>query len=144
MTRRLGVGFVGSGFITQFHIRSWQAVRDADVLGVWSPNRSNAEATAGLARSLRVGEAKAFGSIEAMAAAPEIDAIWSVSAPSEIRRRKSRCQALAPDVESLVRSERFQATPGQQRSRWSLSQRLPRRRPVTPPPALQPRPTGPT
>jgi predicted dehydrogenase len=31
MTRRLGVGFVGSGFITRFHIRSWEAVRDADV-----------------------------------------------------------------------------------------------------------------
>ena len=37
--RRLGVGFIGSGFITRFHIRSWQAVRDADVRGVWSPNR---------------------------------------------------------------------------------------------------------
>jgi predicted dehydrogenase len=76
VSRRLGVGFVGSGFITQFHIRSWQAVRDADVRGVWSPNRANAEAAAGLARSLRVGEAKAFDSLEAMVAAPEIDAIW--------------------------------------------------------------------
>ena len=35
---RLGVGFIGSGFITRFHLRSWRRVRDADVLGVWSPN----------------------------------------------------------------------------------------------------------
>ena len=30
--KRLGVGFVGSGFIARFHILSFQAVRDADIL----------------------------------------------------------------------------------------------------------------
>lgn len=74
--KRLGVGFIGSGFITRFHIRSWEAVRDADVRGVWSPNRQHAEDAAALARSLRVGEAKAFESIDAMAADPAIDCIW--------------------------------------------------------------------
>ena len=53
--RRLGVGFIGSGFITRFHLLSWQAVRDADVLGIWSPNRGRAESTAAYARELRVG-----------------------------------------------------------------------------------------
>lgn len=76
MTKRLGVGFIGSGFITRFHIRSWQAVRDADVRGVWSPNRQRAEEAAGLARELGVGEARAFDTIEAMAADPSIDCIW--------------------------------------------------------------------
>ena len=42
MTKRLGVGFVGSGFITRFHIQSFVGIRDADVLGVWSPNAKNA------------------------------------------------------------------------------------------------------
>jgi predicted dehydrogenase len=76
MAKRLGIGFIGSGFITRFHIQSFLGVRDADVLGVWSPNRSHAEQAAQLARSLRVGEAKAFGSIEEMVAAPEIDCLW--------------------------------------------------------------------
>src|SRR4249920_684397 len=74
--RKLGVGFIGSGFITRFHLKSWVAVRDADVRGIWSPSRAHAEEAAGLARSLRVGEAKAFASLEEMVAAPEIDAIW--------------------------------------------------------------------
>ena len=74
--RRLGVGFIGSGFITRFHIRSWQAVRDADVRGVWSPNRARAEEAAALARELRVGEARAFGTLEAMVKDPGIDCIW--------------------------------------------------------------------
>ncbi|HKQ08451.1 MAG TPA: Gfo/Idh/MocA family oxidoreductase [Blastocatellia bacterium] len=73
---RLGVGFIGSGFITRFHIRSWVGVRDADVRGVWSPKRANAESAAQLARDLRVGEARAFDSIEEMVASPDIDAIW--------------------------------------------------------------------
>src|SRR6266536_2826473 len=81
---RLGVGFIGSGFITRFHIRSWVGVRDADILGVWSPNRARAEEAAALARGLRVGEARAFASIEEMVAAPEIDCIW-ICGPNHAR-----------------------------------------------------------
>ena len=82
--RRLGVGFIGSGFITRFHIRSWEAVRDADVRGVWSPNLVHAEEAAGLARSLHVGDARAFTTIEEMVAAPEIDCIW-ICGPNHTR-----------------------------------------------------------
>ena len=76
MTRRLGIGIVGSGFNARFHLQGFTAVRDADVLGVWSPNAKNAADTAGLARSLDVGAAQAFPSISAMVAHPGIDAIW--------------------------------------------------------------------
>src|SRR5436190_6155300 len=76
MAGRLGVGFIGSGFMTRFHIRSWEAVRDADIRGIYSPTRANAEDAALLARSLRVGDAKAFGSIESMVADESIDCIW--------------------------------------------------------------------
>lgn len=74
--RPLGVGFIGSGFNTRFHIQSWRAVRDADVLGVWSPNAKNAADAAKLARALDVGAAKAYRSITEMVADPAIDAIW--------------------------------------------------------------------
>src|SRR5688500_10904609 len=73
--KRLGVGFVGSGFIARFHLQSWVTVRDADVLGVWSPNRENSESAAALARSLDIGNAKAYGSITAMVADPAIEAL---------------------------------------------------------------------
>jgi predicted dehydrogenase len=76
LSKRLGIGFIGSGFNARFHIRSWVGVRDADVSGVWSPHREHAEQAAALARSLRVGEARVFTSIEEMVAAPEIDCIW--------------------------------------------------------------------
>ena len=73
---RLGVGFVGSGFNARFHMASWVGIRDADVLGVWSPTRANAETAAAWARSLDVGAAKVHGSIEEMVADPAIDAVW--------------------------------------------------------------------
>ena len=81
---RLGVGFVGSGFNARFHIQAWRGVRDADVLGVWSPSAKNAGEAAALARSLDVGEAKAYGSITEMVADPKIDAIW-LTGPNQAR-----------------------------------------------------------
>ena len=75
-SERLGIGFIGSGFITRFHIQSMVGVREADVLGVWSPNDEHAEAAAALARDLDVGAARAFASIEALVADPAVDAVW--------------------------------------------------------------------
>ncbi len=83
-SKRLGIGFVGSGFNAQFHIRSWAGVRDADILGVWSPHYENAASTAALARKMDVGRAKAYRSIAEMIADPAIDALW-VCGPNQAR-----------------------------------------------------------
>ncbi|HEX2165958.1 MAG TPA: Gfo/Idh/MocA family oxidoreductase, partial [Longimicrobiales bacterium] len=76
MSDRLGVGFIGSGFNTKFHLHAFTGVRDADVLGIYSPTRKNAEAAAALARELEIGDARAYRSIADMVADPRIDAIW--------------------------------------------------------------------
>jgi len=81
---RLGVGFIGSGFNARFHMLGWRGVRDADVLGVWSPNAKNAASAAQLARSLDIGAAKAYKSITDMVADPAIDAIW-LTGPNQAR-----------------------------------------------------------
>ena len=83
-TDRLGVGFIGSGFITRFHIESWQGVREADVRGVWSPTREHAEEAAALAHEHRVGDAQAYDSITDMVADPAIDALW-ICGPNHAR-----------------------------------------------------------
>ena len=74
--KRLGVGFVGSGFITKFHIRSFLAVRHADILGIWSPNPERAAEAAALAADLGVGDARSYESITAMVEDPAIDCLW--------------------------------------------------------------------
>src|SRR5215216_2030079 len=82
--RRLGIGFIGSGFNARFHMQGFRGVRDADVLGVWSPNKKNAASAAELARSLDVGAARPYGSIAEMVADPTIDAIW-LTGPNHAR-----------------------------------------------------------
>jgi len=81
---RLGVGFIGSGFNARFHMASWVGIREADVLGVWSPTRAHAETAATWARSLDVGQAKAYGTIAEMVADPDIDAVW-LCGPNQAR-----------------------------------------------------------
>src|SRR4029079_428165 len=79
-----GIGFIGSGFNTRFHIQGFQAIRDADVRGVWSPNKKNAASAAALARTLDVADAKAYATIPEMVSAREIEAIW-VCGPNHAR-----------------------------------------------------------
>ena len=82
--KRLGVGFIGSGFNARFHMQGFRAVRDADVLGVWSPNRRRAEGAAELARALDVGHARPYKSITEMVSDPAIHAIW-LTGPNHAR-----------------------------------------------------------
>ena len=79
-SKRLGIGFIGGGFITRFHIQSLIAVRDVDVIGVMSRTKSSAEESAALARTVGVGaQAKAYDTITHMVADPNIDALWVCS-----------------------------------------------------------------
>ena len=78
--QRLGIGFIGGGFITRFHIQSLIAVRDVDVVGVMSRTKASAEESAALARSIDVGsDAKAYDTITDMIADPDINALWVCS-----------------------------------------------------------------
>ena len=83
MRRRLGIGIIGSGFNAKFHLRAFVGVRDADVLGIWSPTAKHAREAAALARRLDVGQARVYRSISEMVADSAIDANgsagWSCS-----------------------------------------------------------------
>ena len=77
---RIGIGFIGGGFITSFHIQSLISVRNVDVFGVVSRTRSSAEESAAIANKIGVGvDAKAYDSITEMIADPNIDALWICS-----------------------------------------------------------------
>ena len=82
--KSIGIGFIGGGFITRFHLQSMVAVRDMEVLGITSRSTESAEGAAALARSLNLGPAKAYRSITEMVADPAIDALW-ICAPNFTR-----------------------------------------------------------
>ena len=83
-TNRIGIGFIGVGFITRFHIKSLIGVRDCDVIGVMSKTRSSADESCALSKELGVGEAKPYNSITDMVSDPAINALW-ICAPNFTR-----------------------------------------------------------
>lgn len=80
----LRLGFVGSGFIAHFHLRSLIAVRDVIVTAVHSPTRAKREAFTEEAHRLDLGTCHAYATLEAMLAADDVDAIWILS-PNDTR-----------------------------------------------------------
>ena len=78
--QRIGIGFIGGGFITRFHIQSLISVRNCDVIGVMSRTKNSAEESVLIAKSIGVGDnAKAYNSITEMIADPAINALWVCS-----------------------------------------------------------------
>src|SRR3989454_5365997 len=84
MTKRLGIGMVGSGYTENFFVWGLVGVRAAGGGGVWTPKQNTAAEPAGIAGNLGVGEAKPYPSIAAMVEDPAIDALW-LSGPNFAR-----------------------------------------------------------
>ena len=75
----LRIGFVGSGFIAHFHLKALVGVRNVEVTGVYSPTEAKRQAFADAVRDLDLGPCTAYPSLEALCAAPDVDAIWILS-----------------------------------------------------------------
>ena len=84
MQESLGIGFVGGGFITKFHIQSLIGVRNCEVMGVMSRTQSSAEESIALAKKLGVGTAKVFKNVTDMVVDKRVDALW-ICAPNFTR-----------------------------------------------------------
>ncbi|HEV2507432.1 MAG TPA: Gfo/Idh/MocA family oxidoreductase [Mesorhizobium sp.] len=76
---RLRVGFVGTGFIAQFHLKSLVGVRNIDVVGVYSRSNEKREHFVKLAEELGLGTCKNHDSLESLLGDPTLDAVWILS-----------------------------------------------------------------
>jgi predicted dehydrogenase len=76
---RVRVGFVGSGFIADFHLKSMIGVRNVDVTGVFSRSAEKRNRIVSRVAELGLGECKAYESLESLLRADDIDAIWICS-----------------------------------------------------------------
>lgn len=77
--QRLRIGFVGSGFIAHFHLRSMLGVRNVDVTGVYSRGAENRQRFVNAVTELGMGDCRGHASLEAMLQADDIDAVWILS-----------------------------------------------------------------
>ena len=85
MADRLGIGFIGAGFVTEaFHVPGFQSIRDADVVGVTSRTRESAGRVADKCRPLGVGDPTVHDDVASLVADPAVDAVW-VCVPNHVR-----------------------------------------------------------
>jgi predicted dehydrogenase len=80
----LRIGFVGSGFIARFHLKSFLAVRNVQITGVFSATRANRQAFAEAVNAAELGPCVAYDDLESLIAAPDVDALWILS-PNDTR-----------------------------------------------------------
>ena len=81
---RLRVGFVGSGFIAEFHLKAMQGVRNVDVTGVYSRNADNRARISRRVGELGLGTCRSHESLESLVTADDVDAVWILS-PNDTR-----------------------------------------------------------
>jgi len=101
MKKRLGIGFVGAGFMTHFHIKAWRGVRHADICGVADPDSSRARAAVKACTGAQLGQPAAYDSAADLVADPAVDAIW-ICSPNDTRL------AVMQEIADAVRSGRGQ------------------------------------
>lgn len=75
----LRVGFVGSGFIAHFHLKSMLGVRNVEVTGVYSRSAENRQRFVDQVAELGLGACTSHESLESMLRADDVDAIWILS-----------------------------------------------------------------
>ena len=80
----LRIGFLGAGFMAQFHLRALLGVRNVVAAGVVSATAQRREAFANQANRDGLGPCKAFPDLAAMLACDGIDAIW-IASPNHTR-----------------------------------------------------------
>lgn len=88
MTQPLRIGFIGSGFIAHFHLKSFLSVRNAVIAGVYSPTPAKRQALADAANAAELGPCTAYDSLDALLAA-DLDAVWLL-APNDTRMETMR------------------------------------------------------
>jgi predicted dehydrogenase len=85
VTDRLGIGFIGAGFIVDvFHVSVWEGIRDADVTAVTSRTRKSAERVAEHCRQRSVGDPTVHDDVAALVRDEHVDAVW-LAVPNDAR-----------------------------------------------------------
>jgi predicted dehydrogenase len=76
MLEKLGVGFIGSGFVARFHTLSWTGIRNAEITAIYNVREGSARQLSKLAETLGVGKPKVYTDLRKMLSDPSVNAVW--------------------------------------------------------------------
>jgi len=74
--KRLGVGFIGAGFIARFMASSWTGVRDADIAAVYNHREKGARELAAHVEGLGMPRPRVYTDLHEMLSDRAVDAVW--------------------------------------------------------------------
>jgi predicted dehydrogenase len=73
---KLGIGFIGSGFVAGFHAAGFTGVRDSEINAIYNYREESAKRLSSRVKDLRVGDPKTYTDLHEMLAGPSVDAVW--------------------------------------------------------------------
>ncbi|MCW3979580.1 MAG: Gfo/Idh/MocA family oxidoreductase, partial [Candidatus Bathyarchaeota archaeon] len=76
---KLGVGFIGSGFVAGFHASAFTGVRGAEITAVYNYREESANGLAARIRGLGVGDPRVYTDLRGMLSDGAVDAVWIMS-----------------------------------------------------------------
>lgn len=76
---RLGVGFIGSGFVAGFHASAWTGVRGAEVTAVYNFREESARGLSAKIEDLGVGKPRVYTDLREMLSDGSVNAVWILS-----------------------------------------------------------------
>lgn len=82
--KRLGVGFIGAGFIAKFMASSWTGVRDADIVAIYNHRLEGARELASYVESLGMPRPRVYTDIHEMLGDRMVEAVW-IMTPNYVR-----------------------------------------------------------
>lgn len=76
---KLRIGFIGTGFIAHFHLKSMIGVRNVEVTAVYSRQEANRKRFCDAVQELGLGECRSHATLESLLQDQNVDAIWILS-----------------------------------------------------------------
>jgi len=73
---RLGVGFIGSGFVAGFHALAWRGIRNSEITAVYNVREGSAKRLSSRIDGLGVGKPRVYTDIWEMLSDESVNAIW--------------------------------------------------------------------
>ncbi|UCD46000.1 MAG: Gfo/Idh/MocA family oxidoreductase [Candidatus Bathyarchaeota archaeon] len=81
---KLGVGFIGSGFVAGFHAEAFKGVRDAEITAVYNVREESARALTSKIDELGVGKPEVYTDLREMLSEGSVNAVWILN-PNFVR-----------------------------------------------------------
>jgi predicted dehydrogenase len=81
---KLGVGFIGSGFVAGFHASAWTGVRDAEITAVYNVREESARSLSAKIENMGVGKPRVYTDLREMLSDGSVNAVWILN-PNFVR-----------------------------------------------------------